>query len=332
MCQGSDVLCSNICVDLNSNDKHCGACDHNCQGGACTAGQCQPVVLASGLQSATDLAVDTSNVYWTHWSSNFGGVFSVPITGGPMKTLASINDSFAIATDGTRVYVTQHLTSGSVFSIPVAGGNPLILASGQGRPVSIAVDGGWAYFANQWTGNISKALLDGTLTKVFASAQSAPPGVATDGSYVYWTCGCLSTSSGVSRAPVGGGTPAVLAVNQAFPLALTTDANNVYWTNQGTTKMGDGSVMMISKSGAPLVTLADKQNVPTHIAVDAQNVYWTNKVAGGSVMAAPIGGGTPVTLAAGQSYPSGIAVDATSVYWTNAGTGQNDGSVMKLAK
>jgi hypothetical protein len=50
----------------------------------------------------------------------------------------------------------------------------------------------------------------------------------------------------------------------------------------------------------------------------------------GTVMKLPAAGGTPATLASGQHETGAIAVDATSVYWTAAGTGSNDGTIMRL--
>lgn len=328
----NETMCSAGCVDVTTDDKNCGSCDHSCQGGACTNGQCQPVELANGLRSPNDIATDGTNVYWTAWSAAFGGVFSVPVNGGALNQLTTTSDTYGITTDGTNIYYTQYLTSGSVYNVPTGGGSPVLMAMGQGRPTSVSAAGGYVFFANPYTGNISKSLNDGsTNVTVVAASQGAPPGVVADDSYVYWTCGCTSTTSGISRAPIGGGAPAVLAMNQAFPLNITMDANNVYWTNQGSTMMGDGSVMMAAKSGAQVLTVATAQDKPYDIAVNDKYIYWTTNVAGGSVMAAPLGGGTPIVLVSGQNYPRGITTDAVAIYWTNAGTG-TDGSIMKLAK
>src|SRR5262249_52955723 len=55
---------SNACPSdpaaLATDAHHCGACGHDCLGGACAAGACQPVVLvpALGEKSVHDLVVD----------------------------------------------------------------------------------------------------------------------------------------------------------------------------------------------------------------------------------------------------------------------------------
>ena len=331
MCMGAEKACPSGCADIVIDGANCGACDHSCQGGACVAGECQPVAIMKGLASARELAIDAANIYWT--DTNAGTVSSVPLGGGAAVQLAAVTTAWAIATDGVNVYATEYSTAGGVFSVPVGGGATTTLASAQGRPCSIAVGApgsGWVYFANQYSGDVSKAAIDGSVSKIFAMGQGAPPGVAADTVNVYWTDG--SSPGTVKQGTAGGGVPIVIASGQPFPLAITTDATNVYWTNQGNTMNGDGSVMMVPKDGGAAITIADAQTAPSHVAVDGTHVYWTTSDISGSVMSAPIGGGAPKMLATGQSFPSGIAVDATAIYWTNIGTNAGDGAVMKLAK
>ncbi|MEP7122260.1 MAG: hypothetical protein ABJE95_15170 [Byssovorax sp.] len=331
VCTGTEVACPSGCADLASDGANCGACDHSCQGGACVASQCQPVVVVGSLASAREIAIDAKNIYWT--DTNAGTVSSVPQAGGSVTMLAMVSTAWAIATDGISVYATEYDTAGGVYSVPVDGGARLTLAASQGRPCSIAVGpagNGFVYFANQYTGDVTKAAVDGSLTKLFAGNQGAPPGVTTDADSAYWTDG--SYPGTVKQGSLGGSSPVVLASGQSFPFSITTDATSVYWTNMGLTGTGDGSVMAVPKAGGATILIADSLSGASHIAVDATNVYWTTSVAGGSVMSAPIGGGGATTLATGQSFPSGVAVDGTTIYWTNLGSNAGDGAVMKLAK
>jgi len=52
-------------ADLQSDAKHCGSCGHDCMGGECKAGACQPVLLA-GSEGALPLqiAVIKDEVFW----------------------------------------------------------------------------------------------------------------------------------------------------------------------------------------------------------------------------------------------------------------------------
>src|SRR6185295_15069441 len=51
--------------DLATNPRHCGACNHDCQGGECADGGCQAVFIAQVADRPTAFAVDGTHLYWT---------------------------------------------------------------------------------------------------------------------------------------------------------------------------------------------------------------------------------------------------------------------------
>jgi hypothetical protein len=55
------------CGDTSSIPTNCGLCGHDCLGGQCSGGVCQPFALiaADAGASPTDLAVDDAYLYWT---------------------------------------------------------------------------------------------------------------------------------------------------------------------------------------------------------------------------------------------------------------------------
>src|SRR5579859_4125816 len=63
---GVDAACNPATLDTDGHN--CGACGHDCQGGACSNGACQPVTLASGQSGIQKLVIDATTLYWT--SSN----------------------------------------------------------------------------------------------------------------------------------------------------------------------------------------------------------------------------------------------------------------------
>src|ERR1700690_421077 len=63
-CSSGYTLCSGQCVDEQSDGANCNACGHSCQTGACLAGVCQPVALATGRVSPTSIAVSSAGVFW----------------------------------------------------------------------------------------------------------------------------------------------------------------------------------------------------------------------------------------------------------------------------
>ena len=40
-CKAAETLCDNLCVDLKTNTKHCGACSNECEKGGCRMGKCE---------------------------------------------------------------------------------------------------------------------------------------------------------------------------------------------------------------------------------------------------------------------------------------------------
>ena len=104
---------------MQGNDaKNCGSCGHSCLGGACQAGVCQPVVLATGQNNPPDIAIDATNVYWVTYG---GGTVMKCAIGGCNNTPTELASGQAgaqgIAVGATSVY----WTADSVKSCTISG-------------------------------------------------------------------------------------------------------------------------------------------------------------------------------------------------------------------
>ena len=204
------------------------------------------------------------------------------------------------------------------------------LATGMGRPQSIAADATSVYWTNYYDGTVMKVFSAGGTPTTLASGQSRPTGIAVDATSVYWI-----SDDTVKKVSVRGGTPTTLVSGRSFPQGLAVDATSVYWTEYG---YQVGPVMKVPLGGGTPITLASGQSYSTGIVVEASSVYWTNNAIwgnsdfeddSGSVMKVALSGGTPTTLASGLPGPCGIAVDATSVFWIDQ---QGGGAVMKVPR
>lgn len=73
------------CTNVDTDPANCGRCGHGCQGGACTAGRCQPMELARFTDEPTaNVVLTRTHVYWNTMESLAGGpgkVFSCAKTG-----------------------------------------------------------------------------------------------------------------------------------------------------------------------------------------------------------------------------------------------------------
>jgi hypothetical protein len=65
VCTGSETACGTRCVDLASASTDCGACDHDCGGGECLLGACQPVAVNLQAASVDAIGVGPTEIYFS---------------------------------------------------------------------------------------------------------------------------------------------------------------------------------------------------------------------------------------------------------------------------
>jgi len=336
-CDAGYTLCGSSCDDLTSDSDNCGACGHGCQGGACNAGLCPAVTLATLSWVPQGIALDASNVYWTQLDNTGtnGSVWKVPVGGGAPVALVSAGllSPHGIAVDGTNVYWTNEgsaVGTGTIMSIPIVGGAAATIASGLGVPLGIAVAGSRVSWTDRDVpstgfGPVLSMAAGGGAVTTLASGQKQPDDIAANSTTVFWS---TFTGNTVMSAPAGGGAVTSLYVGtQATLVELTgiaIDDTHLYF--------GDttGALMRIPLSGGAVQTLATVAN-PRRLAVDATSVYViTNDSTTQRVLKVPKTGGAPLVLASNAPpapLPAkSVAVDGTSVYWLTGG------AVMKVAK
>jgi hypothetical protein len=323
------------CLGSDVDPHNCGACGHDCLGGACAAGVCQPVVISTSAQGNIGVAVGATEVFWTNED---GIVRSAPIAGGAATAIATgQGNPGGIAVDAARTYwVRAGIYGGSVLSLPLGGGTPFVIAAAQHEPEVIAIDATSVYWTTTYGGTVMRAPLGGGPATVLASGQDHPYGIAVDASHVYWTnLGSMAASGLLQRVPLGGGPAETLAFGLSYPGRLALDTSSVYWLEtDGNQPPSMPSVMKMPLAGGARVTLASGiGSFVSGIAVDVTRVYWTGTAGmNGYVMAVPLEGGPAQTLATGQPDPLGLALDATAVYWVDYGPTSGPGSVMRVAK
>jgi len=308
--------------------KNCGRCGHDCQGGICASGICQPTILALGQTGTGAIAVDETNVYWITGTA----LNKVSAVGGPalakVTPLASgLTQPQDLAVSDTAVFFTSYADSANVGSVPKNGGPITGIASGQSlRPLGIAIDAAYVYWGRTTNGFVSRVPLVGGTVQPISAAAGDPNRMVVDSENVYW----VDTVNGfVMKAPIGGGAATPLASGQNTPLGIGVQNGHVYWT---TYPPPNGAVKGITTDGSISETIADGLDYPYSLAADSSGVYWTtlgNNSNGstGTVLMRALSGGPIVLLASGEPSPAEIAVNSGAVFWLNG-----SGEIMKIAK
>ena len=344
--------CGTSCVDTDTDVANCGRCGHDCLGGACMTGACQPFAIVPAQQNARRMTIDASNVYWSSEDPQAGYylIQKAPLAGlaqgtNPTTLAYDLYDLFPIdiALFGNYLYWGDGDVSlaakGTVDRVATATGIPQPLGTTAGT-FAVAADETGVYWAD--TNGIFKALngmpTDGG-TQIPIASDSHALDLTLDQSFVYWR----DKDTGIPyRAPrTGNGAKTQVGGGQYQSSAKTTvaervvvDANSLYWTDSTADR-----ILKASVSGSQTVVVAALMggSSPAGIALDSEYVYWTTQTTG-YVMRAPLAGLTPqtepTTLAPNQMQPGEIAVDDKAIYWLVLGTSSTApvGSIMKLAK
>lgn len=316
---GGDAAEAGCVTDLTVDPKHCGRCGHDCGGGTCESGKCQPVRLADGLASPEGIVVDATDVFVAEWDQHrilkLGKTAGGPCAGTPLAP------SCVFAAGTAHVW----------------------------RPTALGIDAQNVYWANTGAGTAHEIrscpragcggqsaakvaqLGDEALGHLFGEDVLPLELVVRDGQ-VFWP---ESMGGAIRSAPVGGGPVTTYLESGGFmPLAIAVDDQDIFFTddtNQHPTRIQsvprDGSAR---DGGAAVKIIADTPARPYGIGLSASgDLYWTvpfiAEDGDGVVQAAPktgagSGGGAIGAVAASQLDPRALIVDAKNVYWLQTGS------------
>ncbi len=224
------------CGDTQSSPGNCGACDHDCLGGTCKAGKCQPVAI-SGSSSTSGIAVGTDYLYFGDRSAH------------------------VVARVDKRVAKQARYE---------------ILAKDQQYPYGMTIDGADLFWTDlgQFVAQ-SQGILDITpntgavatldsngAVSFLAKPVDQPTELRIVGNEVYW-----STITGVYAAPRAGGPARRLTVERADNLAV--DDSTVYFVDNAAGELRQIARTATNASSTLLATI----DLADCVEQDADAIY-----------------------------------------------------------
>ncbi len=334
------IACNGSCVDITSSGANCGACGHDCGGGTCTGGACQPMIVVDTLTNPV-FDTDGTNVFYQKGSGQVVDLVSCsaagcklqPTTIGAPGYVYASNENGNVRLFGKNIAFFGELGSNPgrprIFACDPVGGcstSPVTMLNaglqGFGSGLDLTVDGNDVYFTyyHYLEHVVCTAPNTCGAPEQLVTATGLWPriGLSADSNGIYYMD--PTTHNLVTCAKSGACVPKTLA----GPLASTIQNtfafnNNVYILDSQLSGYQKGSISVCPNVGtctaSSFVTL---QSYPTMLWVDAEGVYWFNGDTG-DIKTCPLTGckPSPRTLASAQA-PTLLRSDPKFLYWSTA--------------
>lgn len=341
-CMGCVLTCNDGFADCDGMSKNgceielglptdCRECDHDCLGGECEEGECQPVNLATGQSDPLGLDVEGNYVFWTELvgPGGFGAVRSRELAPGsiPVPIATGLTSPETVVADGTHVYFGDTFGSGDVGR-----------AAYNGDDLNL-----------QWLeppGTFGPRLLLSDSVHIYALLVSDPPVRASKGTSqnpqvmvgtnVAWG-GFLHEDELYFADPVAGEIFRIpIAPDDGFPqlpvsvvsgqpdvVSVYIHDGRIYWTTAPENGPNDplpGIAAGQDLDGGNLIMYGSNLSHSEDLVVDDDHIYFVERNVNGRLHRVTLDG-TEVTDF-GQSHSAGIDHDDTAIYWADQVNGR----------
>jgi hypothetical protein len=315
------------CVDTSFNPRHCGSCFHDCLGGACVSGTCQPLELVTEEGAIEGILLDATHVYWSNTTS--GTIKRARLADRFVETIfdgadgVGVGHRFALH-EGVIYFAKAPLDAPhSVLACPVTGcgSMPQTVLTDLANPNAVDVVDG-TLLVTQLGGTVGQCTLpcDTGLVPI-AEGESYPIDATKDGTTVVWSL-LTSPSGGQIRVKVGNDAP-FTARSGINPYTVALVGEEIVYADIAV------GVKAMQLDGGAFRSISRTQT--KYMAIDTTGVYFTNNSTIGGVYQCPLSGcldgGPP--LASNQPNPDAIAIDDKSVVWVNTGSTP---AILRIAK
>jgi hypothetical protein len=306
---------SNVCQDIMADMKNCGACGHDCFGGMCVQGECQPTLAYQTGNIASSLVAFGPDLYW---GTPNGMVEKVGIDGSNPMIVGMVGFGigvFGLAVTNQAVYATN----GNRVTVFLNGGNTWMSINDQGVH-AVAANNVHAVWTATGNGRVRRAEAVGGNQQEFAYSEMGPTSIVLDGDIARWA---NSNGTEIRESLVFDNNAATtIFAGPPNPRLLVQDDKTLYWVSNDMVYRGVLGMGMVPE---PLFPTGPDVRA---LAVDGLHLYWTLGNVGEVWRAAKTAPFAPKPVAKGLAEPHSITIGADSVFWANRG----DGTIMRLAR
>lgn len=198
----------------------------------------KPLAATSGVTvyncgTATRLAQDANNLYYTEVCSSGSNLWSLPKTG--TKTLFSqafTPDRYTtLASDGLSVFAARKAD----IAVITSGADAGVFEPTPSEILDLAVDGTKVFWLTAAGTVNAKDKTGAGATQTLASGQAGLARLALYQDWVFWTAGGATATDGfVAYAPKdGSAAPKIVAKGQSQPFGIAVDESGIYFANAG---------------------------------------------------------------------------------------------------
>jgi hypothetical protein len=330
-CDRPREVCGVLCVDVTESSTNCGRCGHDCGGGACNAGECQPALVADsddGLDRPAALAVNASAIFWTEQTR----LRSCPLPAGCTAAPTLIADHYsaldALAVTDDAVYFAGCSACNDhhdLLRCPTTGcPDPApVMTTSSSRYEEIVVGKTHALWRESTDALVRCAHADcaGTTARAPSSVFGGSlvgVTVADDTVYVKPAGTSIGSELRTCRETDGCGATTILTSSHSITPPFRIQAGNAYWIADS--PAGTQVVVCPLANCRSTVFVADPG--ATEIAVDDNGVY-VMAASPGTLRYCPLSGcppAGPVTLASGRVNPRQLTLGDGFIYWIEGNT------------
>jgi hypothetical protein len=344
----TDAPSSDAACARDQDPANCGECGYACPGTACSAGTCEPALIATSAAGGRGLVLaDDGFLFWA--SPPSGGVMSVGKFTSIGTGAQASPPGYAVAVTTYRARAGESKQAAPVVSWAEAlpGSTPQVrrcttsvgMCLPPPEPIRAYAPGVFDLSAPSpfdvcWTERADagavRCLQNGSTPRDLATGVSATSALVALPEGVYF-----GVEGGLAFCPLAGctGAPALLATSTPVVAVAVSVDGSVYYATRG----GEVLRAAIGPAGptAGAESLASTQGTITALSAGERRVYWTTlgaDAASGALVAFTLATRTVRTLARGQHAPRGVASDDLRVFWLVSGEDVGQTSVFALPR